>query len=57
MAEEHGGKRRKEEMGEERENVTVKMVNLQKLKHLGKPSGGIICWESLRIEMVPRSQR
>lgn len=49
--------RRKEEMGEARENVTVKVVNLQKLKHLGKPSGEIICWESLRAEMITRGQR
>ena len=56
MAEGHGGKRRKE-MGEERENVTVKVVNLQKLQHLGKPSGEIQCWESLLVELVPRGQR
>lgn len=48
--------RGKEEMGGERENMTVKVVNLQKLKHLGKPSGEITCWESLHIKMVPSGQ-
>lgn len=42
-------------MGEDRENVTVKMVNLQKLKHLVGPSGEITRRDSPHVELVPRA--
>lgn len=44
-------------MGKEREDETVKVVGLQKLKHLGKPSCEITCREPLCVELVPGGPR